>query len=83
MTNSAIDAEVAGYVSRGYGVESRTRSQVVMVRTRRIGWFWNTILVLVTGGLWLIYVVYRLANRKVDRVVLTDAGGGSVKRTKG
>ncbi|MFN3865932.1 MAG: hypothetical protein ACK4MD_04370 [Demequina sp.] len=83
MTNAAMDAEVARYVARGYGVESRTRSQVVLVRTRRMGWFWNSILVLVTGGLWLIYVVYRLANRKVDRVVLTSSGRGSFRRSKG
>ncbi len=83
MTRSAIDAEVASYVRRGFGVESRTRSQVVMARTRRIGWFCNSILVLLTGGLWLIYVIYRLANRKVDRVVLTVTGRGGVKRSKG
>ncbi|WP_062134447.1 hypothetical protein [Demequina aestuarii] len=83
MTNKAMDAEVASYVSRGYGVESRTRSQVVLVRTRRMGWFWNSILVLLTGGLWLIYVIYRLANRKVDRIVLTSAGRGAFRRSKG
>ncbi|MFW2513999.1 hypothetical protein ACNI3K_09495 [Demequina sp. SO4-13] len=83
MKNPTMDKEVAGYVRRGYGIESRTRSQVVLVRTRRVGWFWNSILVLLTGGLWLIYVIYRLANRKVDRIVLTSAGRGAVKRTKG
>lgn len=83
MGNSAMDAEVASYVARGYGIESRTRSQVVLARTRRVGWFWNSLLVILTSGIWLIYVVYRLANRKVDRVVLTAAGRDAFKRTKG
>ena len=33
-------------------------------------------LVLLTGGLWLIYIVYRALNRKVQTVVITvDASG--------
>ncbi|WP_084104150.1 hypothetical protein [Demequina sp. NBRC 110056] len=81
MNQSVLDAEVAHYVARGYGIESRTPTQVVLAKQRRIGWFWNTIFVLLTAGLWLIYVIYRLANRKVDRVVLTVDGAGGVRRS--
>lgn len=76
MSTPALDTEVARYVARGFGIESRTPTQVVLAKQRRIGWFWNTVLVLITGGLWLIYVIYRLANRKYDRVVLTASGDG-------
>lgn len=79
--SSALDTQVARYASRGFGVESRTATQAVMSRTRRMGWFWNTILVFITGGLWLIYVIYRLANRKVDRMVLTLYPDGQVRRS--
>lgn len=76
-----LDAHVARHVARGYAVESRTASQVVLVKQRRIGWFWNTILVLVTGGLWLIYVIYRVVNRKADRVVFTLGADDKVRRS--
>ncbi|MFV0634464.1 hypothetical protein [Demequina sp.] len=81
MGSALLDAEVARYVARGYGIESRTPTQVVLAKQRRVGWFCNTLLVIVTGGLWLIYVIYRLANRKYDRVVLTVDGAGGVHRS--
>lgn len=43
--------------------------------TQDIGWFWNTI-ALVTAGLWLIVVIVRVVNRKVEtRIVTVDAYG--------
>lgn len=79
--STELDTQVARYVARGYAVESRTASQLVLVKPRRIGWFWNTILVLVTGGLWLIYVIYRVVNRKADRVVFTLGSDDKVRRS--
>lgn len=81
MNASGLDVEVARWVAQGYAVESRTESQAVLVKRRRIGWFWNTVLTLLTGGLWLIYVVYRLVNRGADRVVLTIGADGKVRRS--
>ncbi len=78
--SNELDAHVASFVARGYAVESRTASQVVLVKQRRIGWFWNTVLVLVTGGLWLIYVIYRVVNRKADRVVFTVGTDDKLRR---
>ncbi|WP_143320104.1 hypothetical protein [Cellulomonas iranensis] len=72
---AALDAEVARLVGKGYAVESRTESQAVLVRKRRIGLFWNVVLSFITVGFWLIVIAYRLINRKSDRVVLTVVNG--------
>jgi len=66
-----LDQKVAEYVNKGWAVESRTESQAVVSKKKRIGWFANTVLTVLTGGIWLIVVVYKLINRKVERVVLT------------
>ncbi len=78
---AALDADVARMVAEGYSVESRTPTQAVLVKKSRIGWFWNTVLVLVTGGLWLIVVAYRLVNRKSSRVVITIGPDGRIHRS--
>lgn len=65
-----LNRAVADYVRKGWAAEAISGTQAVLVKTKRIGWFWNLILVLVTFGLWLIYVIYRALNRKQKRVVL-------------
>lgn len=66
-----LDQLVAEHVNKGWSVESRTETQAVVSRKSRIGWFWNVVLSVVTGGLWLIVVLYKVINRKVERKVLT------------
>lgn len=66
-----LDQKVAEYVAKGYAVESRTESQSVMTKKKNIGWMWNILLTVLTGGLWLIVVFFKLVNRKTERVVLT------------
>ena len=66
-----LDQKVAEYVRKGYSVESRTDTQAVVTKKKRIGFLLNTVLTVLTGGLWLIVVVYKLINRKVERVVLS------------
>ena len=78
---SSLDAQVAQYVAKGFAVESRTESQAVLVKRSRIGLFWNVLLTVVTGGLWLIVIAYRLINRKSSRVVLTAREDGRTVRT--
>lgn len=76
-----LDQAVAQYVAKGWTVESRTDTQAVLSRKARIGWFWNIILSVLTGGLWLIVVFFKLVNRKVERKVLTaDASGNLLSR---
>jgi hypothetical protein len=66
-----LDQAVAQNVGKGWAIESRTETQVVLTRKARIGWFWNILLSVITGGLWLIVVFFKLVNRKVERKVLT------------
>ena len=73
-----VDQAVAKYVSEGWAVESRTDSQVVLSKRARIGWFWNIVLSLLTGGLWLLVVLFKVLNRKTERVVLTLDPSGRV-----
>ena len=74
-----LNAEVAKYAQRGWTVQSVAAGQAVVSKNKRIGWFWNLILVLVTGGLWLIYVVYRALNRKVETVVISVDPAGRIR----
>lgn len=72
-----LNAEVAKYVRNGWTVETSTSDQAVLSKNKRIGWFWNLILVLLTGGLWLIYIIYRALNRKkLTAIVTVDEQGG-------
>lgn len=66
-----LDQQVAQHVSQGWAVESRTESQAVITKRSRIGFFWNIVLSVLTGGLWLLVVLYKVVNRKVERKVLT------------
>lgn len=73
---AVLNAEVARYAARGWTVSSVQGQQAVLQRQKRIGWFWNLILTLVTGGLWLIVVIIRVVNRKVESLIVTvDAYG--------
>ncbi|AWB94960.1 hypothetical protein DCE93_04205 [Agromyces badenianii] len=74
-----LNAEVARYAQRGWNVQSVAAGQAVLSKNKRIGWFWNLILVLLTGGLWLIYVVYRALNRKVQTVIITVDATGRIR----
>ena len=76
-----LNAEVAKYAQRGWTVQSVAAGQAVVSKNKRIGWFWNLILVVLTGGLWLIYVVYRALNRKVQTVVITVDPTGRIRTT--
>lgn len=74
-----LDQAVAKYVGAGWSVESRSDTQVTMTRKVRIGWFFNLVLIVLTGGLWGIVVFFKLVNRKVERRVLTaDAAGNLI-----
>ncbi|WP_308798908.1 hypothetical protein [Agromyces silvae] len=75
-----LNAEVARYAQQGWTVQAVSAGQAVVSKVRRMGWFWNTIGVLFTAGLWLIYVIYRALNRKRDTVVITVDAYGQVRR---
>jgi hypothetical protein len=90
-TTETIDAErkqqilqqaVTSWAAGGWTVNYVNADQAVLKRTRRMGWFWNTIAVLFTGGLWLIYVIYRALNRLEDVAVLTVDDFGVIRRVQ-
>ena len=71
-----LNAEVARYANQGWTVSSVSAGQGVLQRTKRIGWFWNLLLVIITAGLWLIVIIIRVVNRKIEtRIVRVDAYG--------
>lgn len=74
-----LDQAVAKYVGQGWAIESRTETQAVLTKKARIGWFWNITLSVLTGGIWLLVVIYKLVNRKVERKVLTVDAAGNVR----
>jgi len=79
--SAALNAEVARYATQGWTVSSVSDGQAVLQRRKRIGWFWNLLLTLLTGGLWLIVVIVRLINRKTETLILSvDPSGRVVAR---
>ncbi|RZU66738.1 hypothetical protein EV379_3104 [Microterricola gilva] len=74
-----LNAEVAKQASRGWNVQTVAAGQAVLSRNKRIGWFWNTILTILTGGLWLIVVIVRVVNRKKNTLVITVDAYGKVR----
>jgi len=74
-----LNAEVARYAQQGWTVNAVSPGQAVLSRVRRMGWFWNTVGVFITAGLWLIYVIYRALNRKTDTLIITVDPSGRVR----
>lgn len=74
-----LNAQVAQWAKRGWTVETASAGQAVLSKNKRIGWFWNLILVLLTGGLWLIYILYRALNRKKLTAIITVDAYGNVR----
>lgn len=78
---AVIDAEVAKAVRDGWTVQSVSAGQAVLSRTKRIGLLLNLLLVLVTGGLWLIWIIYRALNRKTKTLIVSVDTYGRVTRS--
>ena len=76
---AALDAEIAKTVRQGWEVQTRTDFQAVLTKKRKIGLIGNILLTLVTGGIWLIWVAYRIINRKHDTRTLTVDTKGKVR----
>jgi len=76
-----LQTEVAKAVRQGYSVQSVGAGQAVLTKTKRIGFFWNLILTLVTVGIWLIWIIYRALNRKRSTLIITVDAFGKVRRS--
>ena len=75
---AALDAVVAEYARQGWTPTVLSSTQAVLQRKKRIGWFWNLLLALLTAGLWLIVVAIRVVNRKMQTTILTVDEWGRV-----
>jgi hypothetical protein len=78
---AVLNAEVAKYARQGWQVQSVVGNQAVLSKTKRIGWFWNLVLIGITFGIWLIVIIYRALNRKKNTLILTVDAYGKVKRS--
>lgn len=71
-----LDRAVARYVQHGYRVQSDSGTQAVVAKRQRVSVFPNLLLTVVTGGIWLVFLGFRLLNWPTDRAVLSvDAAG--------
>lgn len=77
-----LNAAVMQWTVQGWQVQLVSNGSASLTRRRRIGWFWNTIGVIITAGLWLIYVIYRVVNPTVETAILTVDEYGAVKRVQ-
>lgn len=75
-----LNAEVARQINYGWSAESVTQTQAVLFKVRRVGWFWNLVLTLITGGFWLIVWVIWVLKRKGDHLVLYVDEAGIIRQ---
>lgn len=75
-----LNVEVARLVNQGWAAESVAGTQAVLFRGRRIGWFWNLLLTLVTSGLWAIVWVIRVLKNSGDRIVIYVDESGIIRQ---
>ena len=78
---AALVKALRKYSDDGYAVAlSADGLTATLSRKSKISLFWNIILTLITGGIWLIVILIRLANRKTKSVVLYVDESGKVIR---
>lgn len=68
-----LDSQVERAVRDGWGVESRTDTQVVLVRRKPIRHVLHLALTVVTGGIWGIAWAVMVLRNKPQRRVVTGA----------
>lgn len=62
----------------GWQVESHFGETVILSRTKKIGFWLHLLLAIVTGGLSLIYVIYRVINRKRESKTIQLLENGEI-----
>lgn len=61
-------------LGKGYSVQSDDEKITVLVRTRKVGIFWNLVLTFITGGWWLIFWIYRAVTKYSVVRLYKDSG---------
>lgn len=74
-----LNAAVGNWVSRGWTIEFNDGTRAVLSQRVRMSLVLNLIGVVVTGGLWLIYVLVRIASPRYARRTLTVHPNGLVQ----
>lgn len=71
-----IMARVSALARDGWQVESHFGDTVIMSREKKIGFWLHLVLAICTAGFSLIYVIYRVINRKRESktIQLLDSG---------
>lgn len=77
-----LNAEVAKHAARGWNVQTVAAGQAVLSRNKKIGWFWNIVLSIITAGIWLIVVIVRVVNRKKNTLVIIVDAYGKVRTSR-
>lgn len=73
-----LNINVAAMVKAGWVLESINGCQAILFKPRKIGFFWNFIFTLLTGGLWGIVWLWRILVNKGRRAILTIDQYGQV-----
>ena len=73
---AVLDTEVAGWIRKGWRVESKSDFQAVMVTGRPVNHLLHLIISLLTSGLWLIvWLILTLTGGEDRELVQVDAYG--------
>ena len=73
-----MNEAIADYVGEGWLVESAVGDFVTFSRRSR-NWFSNTLMVLITFGLWFFYLIYRAFKPARDTLVIRVDDFGHVR----
>lgn len=76
-----LDREIAEASRKGWSITSVTPgTQAILQRKKRVGWFWVTVLSILTVGIFLIIIAVRIVNRKMETLIITVDADGKVRR---
>lgn len=75
-----LNTEVATWARKGWTVNSVSGAQAVLSRNKKLSFWWNLLFAVLTGGIWLVVVFYKLANRKMQSLVINVDARGKVTR---
>ena len=75
-----LNHEVGRFALEGWTVSTVAGNQAVLQRKKRIGFWGNLFLTFVTWGLWMIVVLLRILNRRIESLILTVDHAGRVTR---
>lgn len=79
LRDDRLQAQIASFERAGYRLESVAGTQAVVSRVRRLDVRHHIPAVILTGGLWLIPLTYRMRHRSWQRVVITVDDAGAVR----